>query len=133
MSKIKAKISNIQSLENLNIVSFSFYDTTLTMMSLELKKEVQIGKEVLLNIKPTTVALAKNLSGEISYSNQIECKILSIDMGELLCSICLQKEDIRFESIITASSAKRLKLENEDKVTALIKASEISIAEVLND
>jgi molybdopterin-binding protein len=133
MSKIKARIVKIENLENLNIVSFSFFDTTLTMMSLELKEEVQEGKEVLLNIKATTVAIAKNLSGEISYSNQIDTQILSIDMGELLCSICLQKEDIKFESIITAKSAKRLNIQNNDKVTALIKASEISIAEVLDD
>lgn len=133
MSIVKAIITNIQSQDNLNIVSFDFNGTPLTMMSLELKQEVQIGKTVELNIKPTTVAIAKEFSGQISYSNQIQSRIDSIEMGELLCAITLGSQDSSFESIITASSAKRLALKKQDSVTAFIKASEISISKVLND
>jgi len=133
MSKLKAIITDIQSQDNLNIVSFDFYGTCLTMMSLELKQEIQIGKTVELTIKPTTVAIAKKFSGDISYSNQIQSRIDSIEIGKLLCCIKLISHDISFESIITTNSVKRLNLNKNDEVTAFIKASEISISKVLND
>lgn len=132
MSQLRAKITDIKSCQNLNIVSFNFFGTTLTMMSLELKEEVQIGKEVLLGVKATSIAIAKNFTGEISYSNQISTTIQDIEIGQLLCSINLKTNDTLFESVITSSSAKRLKLKKGDKVCAFIKASEISILKILD-
>ncbi len=133
MSTLKSSIKDIQTVDNLNIVCFDFFGTTLTMMSLELQDEIKIGKSVILKIKPTTVAIAKNFSGEISYSNQIKSIIEDIEIGELLCSIKLKSNSTFFESIITSKSAKRLDLKKGDEVTAFIKASEISIAKVLDD
>jgi len=133
MSNLIAKIKEIETLDSLNIVSFDFFGTTLTMMSLELKDEVKVGKRVILGIKPTTVAIAKNFSGEISYSNQIKSIIEDIEIGKLLCSIKLISNNTTFESIITTKSAKKLDLKKEDVVTAFIKASEISISKVLDD
>lgn len=133
MSKLRATIKEIQNLDNLNIVSFDFCGTTLSMMSLELNKNVQVGKTVNLGIKPTTVAIGKNFSGEISFSNQIKGVIQSIDLGKLLCSIKILTNDVVLNSIITSNSAKRLDLKVNDEVIAIIKASEISILEVLDD
>lgn len=133
MSNLIATIKEIQTVDSLNIVSFDFFGTTLTMMSLELKDEVKVGKQVILRIKPTTVAIAKGFSGDISYSNQIESSIKSIEIGELLCSIKLTSNETIFESIITSKSAKRLDLKENDNVTAFIKASEISISKVLDE
>ncbi|WP_072679409.1 molybdopterin-binding protein [Arcobacter sp. LA11] len=133
MTNLIATIKEIETIDSLNIVSFDFFGTPLTMMSLELKDEVQIGKKVILGIKPTTIAIAKNFSGEISYSNQIESAIQSIEIGKLLCSIKLISKGTTFESIITSKSAKKLDLKENDNVTAFIKASEISISKVLDD
>ena len=133
MSRIEAIVKEIQTVDTLNIVSFDFKGTSLTMMSLELKENIKVGKKVSLEMKPTTVAIGKEFSGEISYSNQIESIIESIDLGELLCSINLKVKDSTLESIITAKSAYRLNLQKGDKVTAIVKASEISISEVLDD
>lgn len=132
MSQIRAKITDIKSYESLNIVSFDFFGTSLTMMSLELKEEVQIGKEVLLGVKATSIAIGKDFVGEISYSNQINSTIQDIEIGQLLCTISLKANDTLFESVITASSAQRLKLKKDDKVCAFIKASEISILKILD-
>lgn len=132
MSNLIATIKEIQTVDSLNIVSFDFNNTTLTMMSLELKAEVEVGKKALLGIKPTTVAIAKNFSGDISYSNQIKSTIEDIEIGQLLCSIKLFSNNTSFESIITSKSAKKLDLKKGDEVTAFIKASEISISKVLD-
>jgi molybdopterin-binding protein len=134
MSQIIARIKKINSIDNsLNIVEFDFAGLTLKMMSLDLNKDVQVGKKVQLSVKPTNIAIAKNLSGEISLSNQIVAKIQSIENGVLLSSIILEAKDTSFESIITADSSKRMNLQKNDEVIILIKASDLSIQEVLND
>ena len=133
MSQIIATIKKIHNIDNLNIVEFDFFGKTLKMMSLDLNKNVQIGKKVKLAVKPTNISIAKNLFGEISLSNQLVVNIKSIENGQLLSSIILEVNDTIFESIITADSSKRMNLQKNEQVTILIKASDLSISEVLND
>ena len=133
MSQIIATIKKIHNIDNLNIVEFDFFGKTLKMMSLNLNKNVQIGKKVKLAVKPTNISIAKNLFGEISLSNQLVVNIKSIENGQLLSSIILEVNDTIFESIITADSSKRMNLQKNEQVTILIKASDLSIMEVLND
>ncbi len=133
MSTILATVSHIESCESLHIVKFDFHGETLSMMSLDLNKNVKIGAHVKLVIKPTHTAIAKDLSGEMSYSNQLNSQIVSIDNGQLLSSIKLSYFDAILESIITLSSSKRMHLSVGDKVCVLIKANELSIGEILDD
>lgn len=133
MSQLIATIKKINSVNNLNIVEFDFHGLTLKMMSLDLNSDVQIGKKVKLSVKPTNISLAKKISGEISLSNQIVATIQDIENGELLSSISLKTNDFLLESIITVDSAKRMNLQIGNEVIILIKASDISIEEVLND
>lgn len=133
MSQIIATIKKIHNIDNLNIVEFDFFGKTLKMMSLDLNKNVQIGKKVKLAVKPTNISIAKNLFGEISLSNQIVVNIKNVENGQLLSSIILEVNDTIFESIITADSSKRMNLQKNEQVTILIKASDLSILEVLND
>jgi len=133
MSKLLASIKDIKSVDNLNIVVFDFYGTKLKMMSLELSENIKIGSKVLLSTKPTSVALAKNFDGDISFSNQLRAKVIDIDKGELLCCIKLFIANSIFESIITIDSLNKLHLKIDDEVTAFIKASDISIYKVCDD
>jgi molybdopterin-binding protein len=134
MSNLVATISHIQSNQNLNIVKFVIGSMTLSMMSLELSDNIKIDTKVRLSIKPTNVGIGKNLSGDISYSNQLQAIIESIEYGELLASILMRLYDgSTLESIITKESAIRLNLKHDDKVIAIIKASDISILEVIDD
>ncbi len=139
MSKLIATVKNIESVDELNIVTFICNDETLKMMSLDLNDTVQIGKRVVLACKPTSVALAKptmdhnEFSEMLSYANQIKVKIVSMDVGQLLSSIKLQFGDFFLESIMTSASVQRMNLNENDELLALIKANELSIQEVLND
>ncbi len=133
MSQIVATVTTIENLEQLNIVEFDFQGLKLKMMSLDLNANVQVGKRVVLSIKPTNIALAKNITGDLSFSNQIVATIDSLIMGELLSSVVLKTKEILFESIITVSSAKRMNLQQNDEVIMLIKASDVSILDVLHD
>jgi len=133
MSPFIATIKKINNIDSLNIVEFDFEEIPLKMMSLDLNKDVQIGKKVRLAVKPTNISIAKNLFGEISLSNQLVANIKSVENGQLLSSIILEVNDTIFESIITADSSKRMNLQKYEQVTILIKASDLSILEVLND
>ncbi|MEA2049062.1 MAG: TOBE domain-containing protein [Campylobacterota bacterium] len=131
MSKIKAVITEIQSVDSLNIVTFDFNGRVLKMMSLGLGSDVSVGKEVILGINPTHIALAKDFSGLLSYSNQVRSTIISCDHGTLLSSIKLSAEETLFESIITLESALSMDLKVGDEVSMMMKASELSILELL--
>jgi molybdopterin-binding protein len=133
MSQLVATIKKINSVDNLNIVEFDFNGLTLKMMSLDLNDDVKIGKKVELSVKPTNISIAKNLIGEISLSNQIVATIQSLENGQLLTSVILKINDTLLESIITVDSSKRMNLQIGEVVTILIKASNLSIGEVLND
>jgi len=133
MSKIKAIITRIESVESLNIVTFDFYGTMLKMMSLDLSEEIEVGRKVTLAVKPSHIAIAKEFSGMVSYSNQLKATIHSCDNGKLLSSIKLRIEDVMLESIITLESVLKMDLKAGDEITAMIKASELSIVDVLDD
>ncbi|AXX87009.1 TOBE domain-containing protein [Malaciobacter marinus] len=132
MNEFKAVVSKIDNLDNLNIVEFSFFDITLSMMSLDLHN-IEVGTKVLLTVKASNVAIAKELQGQISLANSIKSDIIKLDMGKLLTSIKLQHNDSSITSIITTKSAKRLNLKEKDCVNAIFKSSDLSIKEVIND
>ena len=132
MSQIKAIITQIDYIDNLHIVTFDFYGYSLKMMSLELGDDIKAGREVRLGIKPTHIAIAKDFSGIVSYANQLKATIQSIENGQLLTSLKLGlKGNAVLESIITLDSSKKMDLKTGDEVTVFIKASELSIMEVL--
>ncbi len=130
MNRLKAKVTDIKENQNLHIVKFDSGGAELAMMSLELPENVRVGANVILGFKPSHLSLAKNFSGSVSFSNRIATKIVSIDKGELLAVVKLSGECGRMESLITMNSAKKMGLNVGDEVTAFIKASELSIAEV---
>lgn len=127
MNRLNAVVKNIQSVDNLNIVSFEYQGEVLTMMSLDLADNIQVRKRLELTAKATNIAIAKEFSGEVSYSNQIKASIVEIENGELLSSIKLKVKEFFLESIITLNSSKRMDLKVDDEVTLLIKASDLSI------
>ena len=131
MNKFTSTITKIQNVDNLNIVNFDFCSQALSMMSLDLNEKVGVGCQVVLTAKPTHIAIAKEFSGDISYSNQLKAKIIDINNGELLSSIKLSTGDATCESIITKNSSARMNLKVGDSVTLFIKASELSIKEII--
>ncbi len=133
MKNLIATVSQIQSCDNLHIVKFDLNGQTLKMMSLDLNDNIVIGRKVILGCKPSSVAIGKEFSGIVSYSNQIPVTIEDIEIGKLLCSLKVSFKESSLESIITKESFEKMELKKGDNVTAFIKASEISILEVLND
>ena len=139
MSYLKATIEKIESIDDLNIVTFVCAGQKLQMVSLELSEVICTGIEVKLACKATAVALAKptmdveSFCSMLSYSNQLKVQISSIEKGKLLSSILLELGTFSLESMTSTDAVERLDLHEGDEVIALIKANELSILEVLND
>lgn len=131
MNKLEAQVNKIDSLENLTIVQFNFKDIELSMMSLGLSN-IAVGTKVILSINASHIAIAKDLRGDISLSNRLDCVIKKLDKGELLSSLTLDFKGISLTSIITTNSVNRMNLKENDQITALIKASELSIQKVIS-
>jgi len=132
MNKIEAIISQIDNIDNLNIVQFDFLGIKLKMMSLDLNENIKIGQKVILVAKATNIILARDFEGMISFSNQINGKIDNIENGKLLCSVTIKAKDSYFQSIITQASAKKMNLKKDDEINIFIKASDLSIEEIIN-
>jgi len=133
MSSLIATVLQVDNCDSLYIVKFDCSGQTLSMMSLDLSKKVQIGTKVKIVIKPSHIAIGKNFTGEVSYSNKLDTTIQNIENGQLLSSVKLNFVDTTLESIITLNSSLKMDLKVGDKVTAFIKASELSIGEICDD
>ena len=132
MNRLNAVVTHIEGEQNLHIISFDYEGVSLKMMGLDLPKGLHVNAHVTLGIKPSHVAIAKNLQGELSYSNQLPATIVSIENGKLLSNILLHVKGNEVQSFITLSSSTRMNLQMGDEVTLLIKASELFVLEVLD-
>jgi len=132
MNRLNAVVTKIEGEQNLHIITFDFQGISLSMMGLDLPFGLHVGSAVVLSTRPSHIAIAKNLSGELSYSNQLEATIESIENGALLSSLILHVKGIALQSFITCKSSKRMNLQVGDAVKLLIKASELFVLEVNN-
>lgn len=130
MNRLSAIVTQIEGEQNLHIISFECAGSKLKMMGLDLPKGLDVNAHVTLGIKSSHVAIAKNMSGELSYSNQLQATIKSIENGKLLSSILLRVNENEMQSFITRSSCERMNLQSGDAVTLLMKASELFVLEV---
>jgi len=127
VNQIKAKVIQIKNVDTLHSLTFSLNQQRIQMLSLELDSNIKVGSVVHLGIKSTHITIAKNLKGLLSLENRLNAKILSIENGEILSSVCLDIDGFTVESIIGVESIKTLHLQVEDRVLVLINASDISI------
>jgi len=133
MNKLTASVVAIEAEKSLHIVSFESHGVALKMMGLELPKGLEVGSNVLLGVKSSHVAIAKNVEGDVSFSNQLRVTIDSIDAGKLISTVSVRFYDAVLQSILTRSSVERMKLQKGDQVVILFKASELFVLEVLHD
>ena len=132
MSQIVASIRDIKKSGALHLIEFNLEDKSLFMISLELNKSIKKGIKVKLIIKPFSIVLAKDFIGEISYLNRLEVKIKSIEIGDILTNIELECSNYILESTVTTKSLNSMSLRKGDTILALIRATDISILEVID-
>ena len=124
-------ISQIERVDNLNLIKCDFLNQTLELLSLELGNGIKVGSILELTVKPSNISIAKNFSGMISCFNQIKAKIKEVENGKLLSSIKLIIGQSTIESIITKEASLEMNLKPKDEVSIFINQSELSIFRVL--
>ena len=130
MNRLEAIVTTLEGEQNLHIIGFDFQGERLSMMGLDLPLGLRIGSKVVLGAKSSHIAIAKNLSGELSYSNQLDATVERIENGVLLSSVIVRVKGITLQSFITCKSSQRMHLCVGDAVKLLIKASELFVLEV---
>ena len=63
----------------------------------------------------------------ISARNQLEGKILEVKLGDIMAHVVVKIGKNQIESVITRSSAEQLGLKKGDKVTVVIKSTEVMV------
>lgn len=131
MNVLIGKIEKVNSNDFMSIIEMSANNELFKTIVIETPSTapfLKTGNEIKIMFKETEVSIAKNLSGGISLQNKMKCNIKEIKKGKLLSNILLDFKGIEISSIITSSAVDQLKLEINNKVTALIKTNEIIIS-----
>ncbi len=130
MNKLPGIITNIQQSGAILLVDIKVADCLFSALLIESANQpewVKIGETIDIVFKETEVSLAKNLSGQISLRNRMQCAVLKIDKGELLSRVFLKFQDYTLSSAITTRSVDSLNLNIGDEVEALVKSNEVSL------
>lgn len=136
MNRWSGTIVAIESNDHLSLVDVLAGEDTFTALLLETPQSaphLKVGNTVAILFKETEVALAKNLAGQISLRNRVPCTVNQICRGSILCEILLERNGQMLTSIITTRAALRLNIQIGDKLEALVKANEVSLAEVRDE
>ncbi|HFU74502.1 MAG TPA: transporter, partial [Helicobacteraceae bacterium] len=110
MNQIEARISAIETYENINMVVFDVNGISMRMMALALPENYMVGTRVMIGAKATHIALALESSKRISIANQIPITITKIENGHVLCRLFFTFFDTTWESVITLQSAQAMQL-----------------------
>jgi molybdopterin-binding protein len=63
----------------------------------------------------------------ISARNQLEGKVVEVQLGDIMAHIVVRIGKSQIESVITRRSAEQLGLKKGDKVTVVIKSTEVML------
>ena len=130
MNKLKGKISDIESSDNISIIRVDVDGDIFSSIVLEGKKgptNYKIKDNVTLLFKETEVGLAKDLTGMISLRNRFKTNITKIDKGPILAKITLNYKNHTLESVISTPSANQMKLKDKEEVEWLVKTNEVTL------
>jgi molybdopterin-binding protein len=127
MNRLEVEVTKIEEVDRLHYLTLSLNKKVIHMLTLELSKNIKVGKNVNISIKSTNIGISKTLKKDISIENQLKSKVIHIENGKILSSICLNIEGFKLESIISLDACKRLNLKVDDEVFALLSESAVSI------
>lgn len=130
MNMLSGHIAAIEAHGSVAIVDVavaSQHFTATLLGSAEQLARWEIGQAVRLLFKDTEVALAKNLSGQISMRNRLPGIVTALEIGQVLTRVVLDMQGIQISSVITSRSARSLQIAMGDAVEGLVKSNEMSL------
>lgn len=132
MNRLTCTVSHIKHIDSVHLVTFTCGKQELKMLSLELP-HIKMHQKVNLIVKPTHVSVAKNFAGLCSFENILRGHVVDMERGKLLCNLKLKVGDTLIEALLTKEQFKKMDIKLHDELDIFIKASSLSILEVLDD
>ncbi|TXE85077.1 hypothetical protein FPD46_00040 [Campylobacter peloridis] len=127
---IKAKISKINTHENINWIEFHNQNHKFFMLALELDEKASMNQEVILAFKSSECLLSKkNL--ENPFLNIFYAKIIDIFQGQIITIIRLENEICVFEAQISTHEFLEQNYQKNDFIFAYVNPSALFIKEYL--
>ncbi len=134
MNKFRGHISAVESDGGLSLVSVIVpVDLEVRCIVIDTPDSAPylvVGREMEVLFKETEVVIGLDETRGISLSNQIPCKVESLETGVLLSSLDLRCPSGRIRSIISTRSAGELGLKPGTAVRAMIKLNEIMLSPI---
>jgi molybdate transport system regulatory protein len=133
MNQLTGTISHIQQSGNIMLVDVDVDGnnfSALMLHSLQTPVWLYEGNSIGIIFKETEVSLGKKVTGKLSLRNQLPCIVKSVKRGVILSVIKLKHDRHTIISAITTRSADMLNLKPGNRVTAFVKANEITLTEL---
>ncbi|HVN47499.1 MAG TPA: TOBE domain-containing protein [Bacteroidota bacterium] len=133
MNQLKGRISNIQQSGGMMLVDVDVEGKNFSALMIDAQHMpvwMREGNSIGLIFKETEVSLGKKVTGKLSLRNQLPCIVKSVKRGAILSVVKLKFDRHIITSAITTRSADMLKIKSGNRVTAFIKANEMTLTEL---
>ncbi|MDP3785467.1 MAG: TOBE domain-containing protein [Undibacterium sp.] len=101
--------------------------TTSVISNVDELADWKIGQQVQLRFNEMEMAIAKNLSGQISLRNRFPGIITGLEPGKILTRVLFYMDGIALSAVITSRSAAALTLALGDQIEGLVKSNEMQL------
>ena len=116
----------INSLISAKLVGGEVLKATVTVDS-EKGLDLKVGKKAIFLFKASSVIVSKDDSIKLSATNQIKGVVSEIKDGAINAEVIIDVNGSKISAIITRESVSSLALKAGDKVTVIIKATQIIV------
>ena len=120
------KIGAVNSLISAKLAGGEVLKATVTVDS-EKALDLKVGKKAIFLFKASSVIVSKDDSIKLSATNQIKGVVSEIKDGAVNAEVIIDVNGSKISAIITRESVSSLALKAGDKVTAIIKATQIIV------
>ncbi|MCF6149573.1 MAG: TOBE domain-containing protein [Candidatus Kuenenia sp.] len=127
-SKLKGKIIKILPSKVHAQIQILWKNTPLSVIVTKASCEemgLREGDFLYVLVKGTDVMLAKSFSGKLSARNRVEGTVQHIVHGDVLSKVAFESQGDLLYAIITNMSLKEMDIGEGDKVTAIVKSTEL--------
>ena len=136
MNKLTGKIISIETEGSIALVEVAVGELKLSASLLGNVEDLScwyVNQDVQLLFNEMEVAIAKNLSGQISLRNRMPGKIVHLEIGKILTRILFILDgNFTVSAVITSRSARALGLMLGDSIEGLVKSNEMTLISLEN-
>ncbi|WP_108868032.1 TOBE domain-containing protein [Aquimarina aquimarini] len=132
MNVLKGKITAIKTNDSISIVTIqvaSIFFNTILIETPDTAPYLQKGNSIKIIFKETEVIIGKGTTHLTSIQNQISGEIINIEKGMLLSKLIIDTTVGKITAIITSDATDQLQLKIGEKITSMIKTTEIMLSQ----